>query len=59
LLADPFWLGKIITDPLILAHVNVACPDDGYTKLEIYVLDLISDSCEYIPVAYVTMHCMI
>jgi hypothetical protein len=28
--ADPFWLRKITTDPQILVHVNIQCPDDRY-----------------------------
>jgi len=34
LLADPFWLRKITTDPDILAYVNVECTDDRYPKLK-------------------------
>jgi hypothetical protein len=29
LLSDPFWYRKITKDVLILAHVNIGCPDDG------------------------------
>ena len=32
LLAKPLWLRKITTDPHILAHVNIECPDDRYPK---------------------------
>ena len=35
-----FWLQKITTDPHILPYVNTECPVDGYTKLEIYELDV-------------------
>jgi hypothetical protein len=59
LLADPFWLRKITTDPHILDHANIEFTDDRYPKLQIYVSELILDSYEYIPVVYVTMHCMI
>jgi hypothetical protein len=59
LLADLLWLRKIITDPHILAHVNMECPDDRYPKLDIYISELILDSYEYIPVVYVTVYCMI
>jgi len=59
LLADPFCFRKITTDPHILAHVNVECPDDSYPKLKIYVSELISHSYKYIPVSYVTMRCML
>ena len=33
--ADPFWSGKITTDPHILAHVNTECPKDRCSKLKI------------------------
>jgi len=33
----PFWLRKIITDPHILPHVNIVCPDDRYPKLQVYI----------------------
>jgi len=59
LLADPFWLRKITADPHILAEVNIECTDDRNPKLQIYISELALDSYEYIPVAYVTMHCMI
>jgi len=57
--ADLFWLRKITTDPHILDHANIEFTDDRYSKLQIYVSELILDSYEYIPVVYVTMHCMI
>jgi hypothetical protein len=57
-LADPFRLRKITTDPYILAHV-IQCPDDWHPKLDTYISELILGSHEYIPVAYVTMHCII
>jgi len=59
LLADPFWLRKITTDPHIVADVDIGCQDDRYPKLEIYISEQISDSHQYLTVAYVTMHCMI
>jgi hypothetical protein len=46
-------------DPYILVHIYIEYPDDRYAKLKIYVSELILDSCEYILVAYITMHCMI
>jgi hypothetical protein len=46
-------------DPDNLAHINTVCPDDRYPKLKINVSELILDSCKYIPVAYITMNCMI
>jgi hypothetical protein len=46
-------------DPHSLAHVNIECSDDRYPKLKIYVSELILDGYESIPVAYITMHCMI
>jgi hypothetical protein len=58
-LTDPFWLQKITMDPHILAHISIQFSDDRYPKLQIYTSELILDSCEYIPIAYVTMHCMI
>jgi len=30
LLAGPFWLRKITTDPHVHVHINVQCPDDMY-----------------------------
>jgi hypothetical protein len=59
LLAGPFWLRKIATDPHILAYVNIECPYDRYPKLNIYISDLILDSYKYVQVAYVSTHCMI
>ena len=38
---------------------TVGCPDDRHPELKIYISELILDSYEYIPVAYVTMHCVI
>jgi len=35
------------------------CPDDRFPKLKIFISEVIFDSYEYIPVAYVIMHCMI
>jgi hypothetical protein len=55
----PFWLQKITMDLHILAHLNVEYLDDRYPKLKIYMSELILDSYEYIPLSYVTMHCMI
>ena len=49
LLADPFSLRKITTDPYNLTYVNTECMDDGYPKLQIYISELILDSYEYIP----------
>jgi len=58
-LAGPFWLRKITTDPGILSHVNIEFADDRYTKLNIYISELIPGSYNYIAVAYVTRRCMI
>jgi hypothetical protein len=44
LLAKPFWLRKITTDPHILTHVNTVRPYDSYPKLKIYISELILDS---------------
>jgi len=30
----PFWLRKITTDPPILAHENIACPENIYPKIK-------------------------
>jgi hypothetical protein len=59
LLADPFWLRIIATDPHILADAHIKFPHDRYPKLKIYIKELILDSDEYIEITYVTMHCMI
>jgi hypothetical protein len=59
LLVDPVWLRKITTDTHILALANTDSPDDRYPKLKIYISELILDSYEYIPVAYITTHCRI
>jgi hypothetical protein len=40
-------------------HVIVKCPDVRDPKLKIYASELILDSYEYIPVAYIRMHCII
>jgi len=56
---DPFCLRKITTDPHILVHVNVECAVDKEPRLKIYISELISDSYEYITVAYVTIKCII
>jgi hypothetical protein len=34
-------------------------PDDGYPELQIYISELTLDSYEYVPLAYVTKHCII
>ena len=41
LLAGPFSLRKITTDPDTLAHVNVESPDERYPKLKICISKLI------------------
>jgi len=43
-------------DPHILAHVNIKWPDCSYPKLKMYISELILDTYEYVPVAYVTVH---
>jgi len=43
----------------IHTHINIECPDDGYPKLKTYISELISDSYIRIPVAYITMHCIV
>jgi hypothetical protein len=44
LLAEPFGLQKINTDPYILTHVNTVRLDDKYPKLKIYISELILGS---------------
>jgi len=56
---DPSWIQKITTDPHILAHANMEFQDDRYPKLKIYISEMILDSYEHIPVAFVKMHCTI
>ena len=38
---------------------NIEWPDEWYPKLKIYISEMILDSYEYVPIAYVVMHCMI
>jgi hypothetical protein len=56
---DTFWVKNITTDPQIFALPNKECPDDRYPKLKIYISEMILDSYEHIPVAYVKTHCTI
>jgi hypothetical protein len=60
LLADPYWLQKMTSDHRSLLTLSIDCPDDRYPKLKMYsyISELILDSYQYIPVAYVTMHCI-
>ena len=54
LLADVAHLegrGGITMDPHTLVHVNTERPDDRCSELKTYILELISDSYQYIPVA--------
>jgi hypothetical protein len=59
LVADPFWLKKITTDPHILAPVNIECTDEGYANLKIYLSQLTLVNHENTPVTYAAMDCMI
>jgi hypothetical protein len=43
LLTELFWFRKIITDPNILSRVNIECQDDMYSKLNVYISELILD----------------
>jgi hypothetical protein len=52
----PLVASRITKDPNIFAQVNVDCPYDGYSKLKIYISELISDIYEHTPLAYATMH---
>jgi hypothetical protein len=36
LLTESFWLRKLITDPHILADVNMACLDEKYQKSDVH-----------------------
>jgi hypothetical protein len=56
LLAVPFWLRKITTDPQILAHENTECTDGRYLTFKILMTGLILYRYQYTPVAHVTMH---
>jgi hypothetical protein len=58
LFADPLWIRKITADPHILAHVYIECPGGTCPELNIYISELILDSYDYIPVAYI-IHCLI
>jgi len=46
-------------DPQILAHVRTQCPDGRHPKSKLYISALTLHSYGNIPVAHVTMHCMI
>jgi hypothetical protein len=50
LLAGPFWLRKINTDPHILVHVTIECLEGRYPKLKIYILEMVLYSYKYAPV---------
>jgi hypothetical protein len=54
-----FCLRKMTTNPHTLAHINTECPDDKQPELYMYIWERILDSYQYIPVAHVTVHCMI
>jgi len=43
----------------ILAHINMELLNDRHPNLKIYISELTLDGYQYIPIAYVTMHCMI
>ena len=47
------WFRKTTTNRHILAHVNIYFTDDRSTKLDIYISELILDSYEHMPLAYV------
>jgi len=57
LLADPFWFRKITTDPHIPAEIEYQ--GNRYPKLDVFTLELILNSYEYIAVAYIRMHFII
>jgi hypothetical protein len=41
MLPDPCWFRKITTDSHILADVNIDCPFDRYTEINIYIWEVI------------------
>jgi len=41
LMADPFWIREVTTDPYIPAPANTECPEDTYLKLYIYISKLV------------------
>jgi len=59
LLAGPFWLRKITTNPQFFAHVNTEFAYDKYSNLKLYISKLTLDSYNYITIAYVKIYCMI
>ena len=58
-LADRVWLRKITTDIHILAHINMELPHDRHPNPKICISELTLDGYQHIPLAYVTMQCMI
>ena len=42
-LADPFWLRKITKDPHIIFHVHIVSQEDRFSKLIMYISEVISD----------------
>jgi hypothetical protein len=58
-LPDPFWLQKISTELQIPVHVHIVCSNDRYSKFRIYISVVILNSHKHIPIAYVTIQCMI
>ena len=52
-------LPKITKCPHIVADVNMEYLADTYPELKIHISELILESCEHIPTAHVTMHCVI
>jgi len=51
------FCSRILTH--IIAHVNIEFPDDRNSKLKVYTSEMILGSYQYIPVAHVTIYCMI
>jgi len=54
----PSWLLKITMDSASLL-TKIPCLDDRYPTLKINISELIFNSYEQIPVAHVTVQCMI
>ena len=55
---SPFQFRIITTNPHTRAHENIASQDEMYPKLKIFILEVIFDSYEYIPIVHTTIKCM-
>ena len=59
LLSEYFCFIKISKAAHNIADLNTESPDERYPKLNIYILEFISDSHKYVSVAHVKMYCLI